>query len=342
MTKVLVIAEAGVNHNGDIHLAKKLIDVAVDAGADIVKFQTAKPENVVSRFAKKAEYQIENTGNAKESQLEMIQKLFLPDSAWSELMSYCKQKGIAFLSTPFDVKSVDFLANLGLELFKIPSGEITNLPYLRRVGKQQKRVILSTGMANLGEIESAINVLVECGTKREDITLMQCNTEYPTPFCDVNLKAIQSMQKAFRLPVGYSDHTTGIAIPFAAVGIGARVIEKHFTLDKNMEGPDHKASLEPHELKAMVDGIRQIEQALGDGIKRTMPSEAKNKPIARKSIVANRAIKKGEILSEENLYAKRPDEGISAMEWDRIIGTKAARDFEPDELIELDIYTKHS
>lgn len=335
MSKVLIIAEAGVNHNGDIQIAKKLIDVAAESGADIVKFQTAKAENVVSRFAKKAEYQIENTGNGAESQLEMIQKLVLDDSAWPILIDYCKQKNIKFLSTPFDMESVDLLHNLGLEIFKIPSGEITNLPYLRKIGKYNKQVILSTGMANLGEIESAIAVLVDSGTKREHITLLQCNTEYPTPFADVNLKAMKSLKKAFRLPVGYSDHTPGIAIPLAAVGMGAKVIEKHFTLDKNMEGPDHKASLEPHELKAMVQGIREIELALGDGVKRTSASEAKNKPIARKSIVANCAIKKGEILDEKNLYTKRPAGGISPMDWDKVIGTKAVRDFEPDEMIEL-------
>ncbi|RDU60756.1 N-acetylneuraminate synthase [Helicobacter marmotae] len=335
MAKVIIIAEAGVNHNGDIHIAKKLIDVAAEAGADIVKFQTAKAENVVSRFAKKAEYQIENTGKSDESQLEMIQKLVLDDSAWQELIKHCKQRGIAFLSTPFDVQSAKLLHSLGLETFKIPSGEITNLPYLRTIGALKKRVILSTGMANLGEIESALNVLVECGTKYEDITLLQCNTEYPTPFCDVNLKAMQTLHDAFKLPVGYSDHTEGISIPLAAVGMGASIIEKHFTLDKNMPGPDHKASLEPAELKAMVKGIREVELALGDGIKRTSPSEAKNKPIARKSIVANRAIKKGEILNEENLYAKRPAGGISPMEWDRVIGLKAVRDFAPDEMIEL-------
>lgn len=335
MSKVLIIAEAGVNHNGDFELAKKLIDVAADCGADIVKFQTAKAENVVSRFAKKCEYQIENTGNAAESQLEMIQKLVLDDSAWQPLMEHCKARGIAFLSTPFDNESVELLHKLGLEIFKIPSGEITNLPYLRKIGALNKRIILSTGMASLGEIESAIDVLVSSGSKRENITLLQCNTEYPTPFADVNLKAMKTLKKAFRLNVGYSDHTPGIAIPLAAVGMGARVIEKHFTLDKNMEGPDHKASLEPSELKAMVQGIREVELALGDGIKRTSKSEAKNKPIARKSIVANRAIKQGEILDESNLYVKRPAGGISPMEWDKVIGTKAKRDFEADEMIEL-------
>lgn len=335
MKKVLIIAEAGVNHNGDIELAKKLIDVAADSGADIVKFQTAKAENVVSRFAKKAQYQIENTKNDTESQLEMIQKLILDDSAWEILIQHCQQRNIHFLSTPFDLESVDLLNQLGLEIFKIPSGEITNLPYLRKIGKLNKQVILSTGMANLGEIESALEILTSSGTKREKITLLQCNTEYPTPFCDVNLKAMKSLKKAFLLPVGYSDHTPGIAIPFAAVGMGACIIEKHFTLDKNMEGPDHKASLEPSELKAMVEGIRQIELALGDGIKRTSASEAKNKPIARKSIVANRAIKQGETLDESNLYVKRPAGGISPMDWDKVVGTKAIRNFEPDEMIEL-------
>lgn len=335
MKKVLIIAEAGVNHNGDIELAKKLIDVAADSGADIVKFQTAKAENVVSRFAKKAQYQIENTKNDTESQLEMIQKLILDDSAWEILIQHCQQRNIHFLSTPFDLESVDLLNQLGLEIFKIPSGEITNLPYLRKIGKLNKQVILSTGMANLGEIESALEILTSSGTKREKITLLQCNTEYPTPFCDVNLKAMKSLKKAFLLPVGYSDHTPSIAIPFAAVGMGACIIEKHFTLDKNMEGPDHKASLEPSELKAMVEGIRQIELALGDGIKRTSASEAKNKPIARKSIVANRAIKQGETLDESNLYVKRPAGGISPMDWDKVVGTKAIRNFEPDEMIEL-------
>ena len=334
MSKVLIIAEAGVNHNGDIDIAKKLVDVAAESGADIVKFQTFKSENCVSRNAQKAEYQLQTT-NKQESQLDMIKKLELDLETHNILISYCKQKNIEFLSTPFDMESVDLLHNLGLEIFKIPSGEITNLPYLRKIGKYNKQVILSTGMANLGEIESAIAVLVDSGTKRENITLLQCNTEYPTPFADVNLKAMKSLKKAFHLPVGYSDHTPGIAIPLAAVGMGAKVIEKHFTLDKNMEGPDHKASLEPCELKAMVQSIREIELALGDGIKQTSASEAKNKPIARKSIVANCAIKKGEILSESNLYTKRPAGGISPMEWDKVIGTKAIRDFEPDEMIEL-------
>ncbi|WP_110558472.1 N-acetylneuraminate synthase [Helicobacter cinaedi] len=334
MSKVLIIAEAGVNHNGDIDIAKKLVDVAAESGADIVKFQTFKSENCVSKNAQKAEYQLQTT-NKQESQLDMIKKLELDLETHNILIDYCKQKNIKFLSTPFDLESVDLLHNLGLKIFKIPSGEITNLPYLRKIGKYNKQVILSTGMANLGEIESAIAVLVDSGTKRENITLLQCNTEYPTPFADVNLKAMKSLKKAFRLPVGYSDHTPGIAIPLAAVGMGAKVIEKHFTLDKNMEGPDHKASLEPCELKAMVQGIREIELALGDGIKQTSASEAKNKPIARKSIVANCAIKKGEILSESNLYTKRPAGGISPMEWDKVIGTKAVRDFEPDEMIEL-------
>lgn len=335
MDKVLVIAEAGVNHNGDIQLAKKLIDIAADCGADIVKFQTAKAENVVSKFAKKASYQIENTKNDTETQLEMIKKITLSDDAWPILIDYCKQKNIEFLSTPFDVKSVDLLNNLGLKTFKIPSGEINNLPYLRKIAKLNKKIILSTGMANLGEIEYAIDILTTNGTNRSNITILQCNTEYPTPFEDVNLKAMITIKEAFRLPVGYSDHTTGIAIPLAAVGMGACIIEKHFTIDKNLEGPDHKASLSPDELKIMIKGIREIELSLGDGIKKVSNSEKKNKMIARKSIVANKPIKKGDILDENNLYVKRPAGGISPIEWDNVIGSKAIRDFEYDEMIEI-------
>lgn len=335
MSKTFIIAEAGVNHNGNLELAKKLIDVAKDAGADAVKFQTAKAERVVSKFAQKAQYQIQNTNNDSESQLEMIKKLILNDEAWAILSDYCKQKEIMFLSTPFDFESIDLLSSLGLEIFKIPSGEINNLPYLRKIGALNKKIILSTGMANLGEIETALNILTSSGTQREKITILHCNTEYPTPFCDVNLKAMQTLFDAFKLPVGYSDHTLGIHIPIAAVAMGACVIEKHFTLDCNMEGPDHKASLEPKELKEMVKRIREIEESLGNGIKQESPSEQKNKPIARKSIVAHRAIKKGEILSEKNLYVKRPAGGLSPMEWDRVIGSIAIRDFEEDEMIEL-------
>lgn len=333
MQRVFIIAEAGVNHNGNIELAKKLIDIAKDSGADAVKFQTAKAENVISKFAQKAQYQIENTNNAQESQLEMVKKLVLQDQDWPILLDYCHQKNIMFLSTPFDFESIDLLNRLGLEIFKIPSGEIDNLPYLRKIGKLNKKIILSTGMSNLGEIETAVSILTESGTKKENITILHCNTEYPTPMQDVNLKAMQTIADALKLPVGYSDHTEGITIPIAAVAMGACVIEKHFTLDKNMEGPDHKASLEPHELKAMVKAIRDLEIALGDGIKQLSKSESKNKPIARKSIVANRPIKKGEVLDEENLYVKRPANGLSPMEWDNVIGKIAIKDFDEDECI---------
>ena len=332
MNKVFIIAEAGVNHNGDINLAKKLIDEAVKAGADAVKFQTFKAENLVSKNAKKADYQVENTGN-NESQYEMIKKLELSFDDFIELKKYCDEKGIMFLSTPFDDESIEFLNNLGIEIFKIPSGEITNLPYLRKIGKLEKKVILSTGMADLGEIEDALDVLINSGTKKENITVLHANTEYPTPFEDVNLKAMQTISCAFDVDVGYSDHTMGIEVPIAAVAMGAKVIEKHFTLDRNLEGPDHRASLEPDELKAMVSTIRNIEKALGNGIKKPSKSEKKNIEVARKSIVAKRDIKKGEKFSEENLTVKRPGNGISPMRWDEIIGKVANRDYKEDELI---------
>ena len=332
MNKVFIIAEAGVNHNGDINLAKKLIDVAKEAGADAVKFQTFKAENLVSKSAKKADYQVENTGN-NESQYEMIKKLELSFDDFIELKKYCDEKGIMFLSTPFDDESIEFLNNLGIEIFKIPSGEITNLPYLRKIGKLEKKVILSTGMADLGEIEDALDVLINSGTKKENITVLHANTEYPTPFEDVNLKAMQTISCAFDVDVGYSDHTMGIEVPIAAVAMGAKVIEKHFTLDRNLEGPDHRASLEPDELKAMVSTIRNIEKALGNGIKKPSKSEKKNIEVARKSIVAKRDIKKGEKFSEENLTVKRPGNGISPMRWDEIIGKVANRDYKEDELI---------
>lgn len=334
MTKTLIIAEAGVNHNGDINLAKQLIDKAKEAGADIVKFQTFVAEKCVSKTAKKAEYQLQTTNN-NESQLEMIKKLELDTEAHHTLISYCQKVGIDFLSTPFDFESIKLLDSLGMQTFKIPSGEITNLPYLRMIGRLNKKIILSTGMSNLGEIETAISILTTAGTKRENITILHCNTEYPTPMEDVNLKAMQTIANAFHLPVGYSDHTQGIHIPIAAVAMGATVIEKHFTLDKNMEGPDHKASLEPHELKEMVQCIREIEEALGNGIKQESESEKKNKQIVRKSIVANKAIKAGEVFSEENLYVKRPANGLSPIEWDNVIGKVARRDFDEDECIEL-------
>ena len=329
---VFIIAEAGVNHNGSLELAKKLIDVAVEAGADAVKFQTFKAENLVSKSAKKAKYQIENTGS-DESQYEMLKKLELKFDEFEELKKYCDKKGIMFLSTPFDFESIEFLDKLGLEIFKIPSGEITNYPYLKEIGKLKKRVILSTGMANLCEIEEALSVLEKFGTNRENIIVLHANTEYPTPIEDVNLRAMLSIKEAFKVKVGYSDHTLGIEVPIAAVAMGASVIEKHFTLDKNKEGPDHKASLEPDELKAMVKAIRNIEIALGNGIKKPSKSESKNIEIARKVIVAKRDIKKGEKFSEENLTVKRAWKGITPMKWDEVIGRIADKDYKEDEAI---------
>jgi len=332
--KTFIIAEAGVNYNGSIDIAKKLISIAKEIGADAVKFQTFKAERLVCKSARKAEYQ-KNTTDADESQFDMIKRLELNEDAHRELICYCKNKNIIFLSTPFDLESIDLLNNLGLEIFKIPSGEITNLPYIRKIGRLKKKVILSTGMADLEEIGNAINVLIEYGTRKEDITVLHCNTEYPTPFEDVNLLAMLSIRDAFKVAVGYSDHTVGIEISIAAVALGATVIEKHFTLDKNMEGPDHKASLEPHELKAMVRAIRNIEKAMGDGIKKPSTSEIKNKLIVRKSIVAAKEIKKGEVLSEETLAVKRPGNGMSPLEWDRVIGKRAKRNFTEDEMIEI-------
>lgn len=332
MNKTFIIAEAGVNHNGDIKLAKKLIDVASEAGADAVKFQTFKSEKVVSKYAQKAVYQKQNT-DSNESQLEMIKKLELDITAHKELIDYCKKKNIMFLSTPFDHDSIELLNNLGLEIFKIPSGEITNLPYLRHIGRLRKKVIMSTGMADLGEIEDALDILIKNGTIKENITVLHATTEYPAPYEDVNLLAMQTIAKSFGVKVGYSDHTPGIEVPVAAVVLGATVIEKHFTLDKNMEGPDHKASLEPDELFAMVKAIRNIEKALGNGIKKPRQSELKNMPIARKSIVAAKPIKKGEIFTSENITVKRPGSGISPMRWDEILGTIATKDYKEDELI---------
>jgi len=330
--KTLIIAEAGVNHNGSLELARKMIDAAVDAGADAVKFQTFKAKKVVSRYAQKAEYQNKTT-TADESQLEMIKKLELDSAAHQMLIDYCKKKNIQFLSTPFDLESIGLLNKLGLEIFKIPSGEITNLPYLRKIGSLKKEIILSTGMADLREIEDALDVLIRTGTARKDITILHCNTEYPTPFEDVNLKAMQTIAAEFNVKVGYSDHTLGIEIPIAAVGVGASIIEKHFTLDKNMEGPDHKASLEPNELMAMVCAIRNIEKALGNGIKKASPSELKNKPIVRKSIIAARDISKGEAFTEDNLTIKRPGTGISPMRWDEIVGKTSTKNYHEDDLI---------
>ena len=331
--KVIIIAEAGVNHNGDIELAKRLIDAAAYAGVDYVKFQTFNSKKLVSKNAEKASYQKENTLKEHESQLAMLQKLELSKESHFELINYCNSKGIKFLSTGFDLESIKFLNSLNLELFKIPSGEITNLPYLRIVGGLKKPVILSTGMADMKEINEALNVIIGSGTKRKDITVLHCNTEYPTPMSDVNLKAMINIKEKFKVNIGYSDHTLGIEIPIAAVALGARVIEKHFTIDKTMDGPDHKASLEPNELKKMVDAIRNIEVALGSGIKEPSESEKKNKIVARKSIVANKKIKKGEIFTEINLTVKRPGNGISPMLWDEYIGKTALKDYSEDELI---------
>lgn len=332
MSGVFIIAEAGVNHNGSLEVAKKLIDVASEAGADAVKFQTFKADKLVSKTAQKAAYQKETTG-ADESQYAMIKKLELDEIAHQELIKHCQSKNILFLSTPFDHDSIALLHGLGMNIFKIPSGEITNLPYLRYIGSLGKKVILSTGMADLGEVEDALDVLVKAGTSKENITILHATTEYPCPMDEVNLKAMQTMSHAFGVNVGYSDHTQGIEIPIAAVAMGATVIEKHFTLDRAMPGPDHKASLEPDELKAMVQAIRNVEKALGDGIKKPSASEAKNIGIARKSILTCKAIQKGERFCEDNLCIKRSGEGMNPMRWDEVIGTVATRDYREDELL---------
>jgi N,N'-diacetyllegionaminate synthase len=333
--KTIIIAEAGVNHNGDIDLAKKLVVEAAAAGADLVKFQTFLAKKIVSSTAPKAEYQKLTTGSG-ESQFEMIKKLELSRESHEVLIEECRRQGIGFFSTAFDTESFDMLLDLGcVDLIKIPSGEITNLPLLRYMTRLGKPVLLSTGMANLGEVEAAIQVIEASGTPRHLITILHCTTEYPTPMEDVNLKAMISMKQAFGVEVGYSDHSAGIEVAIAAVALGAMVVEKHFTLDRNLPGPDHKASLEPYELKAMVKAIRNIEVALGDGVKQPSRSELKNKPIARKSIVARREINAGELFSEDNLGAKRPGTGISPMCWDEIIGKMARRNFAMDELIEL-------
>ena len=330
--KVFIIAEAGVNHNGSIDIAKKLIDVAVSAGADAVKFQTFKTESVVSRTAPKAQYQKE-VAMTDESQFEMLKKLELDINSHKSLLKYSHKKGIIFLSTPFDHESIDLLESLGLDIYKIPSGEITNLTYLRHIGSLSKKVILSTGMSSINEIEDALKILITAGTLKENITILHANTMYPTPMDDVNLKAMQTIQKYFDVPVGYSDHTLGIEVDIAAVAMGAEVIEKHFTLDKSMNGPDHQASLSPDELKAMVVAIRNIEKALGNGKKIVSPSEKVNKNIARKSITARCDISKGDKLTEDNITIKRPGTGISPMKWDEIIGSLAQRDYKSDELI---------
>ncbi len=330
--KVFIIAEAGVNHNGSIDVAKKLIDVASASGADAVKFQTFKAENLATKNAKKANYQMETTNN-KESQFNMLKKFELDIEAHKKLISYCNKKSIMFLSSPFDQDSIKLLDNLGLATFKIPSGEIINLPYLRHIGKLNKKIILSTGMANINEIKDALDVLIQAGTKKNNIIVLHANTEYPTPMEDVNLKAMVTIGKTFDVSYGYSDHTLGIEVDIAAVAMGATCIEKHFTLDCNMEGPDHKASLEPDGLKAMVKAIRNIELAIGNGLKRPSKSELPNIQIVRKSIVAKFLIKKGDILSENNLAIKRPGNGINPMKWDEIVGTKAIKDYNEDDLI---------
>lgn len=332
MSKVFVIAEAGVNHNGSIEVAKELVDAAARAGADAVKFQTFKAENLVCKNAEKANYQMETT-DTSESQFEMLKKLELTLDMHQQLITYCKQKNIMFLSTPFDIDSLYFLVDLGVEIIKIPSGEITNYPLLREVGKTGKEVIISSGMSTLDEVREALDILKEFGSKR--ITVLHCNTEYPTPYEDVNLNAMVTMREKLNINVGYSDHTSGIEIPIAATALGASVIEKHFTLDKSMEGPDHKASLEPMELEKMIASIRIVEKAMGNGVKEPSDSESKNINIVRKSIVAKHNIPSGNVFTEENLTTKRPGTGISPMRWNEVIGKVASRDIMEDELIEI-------
>ena len=331
---VFIIAEAGVNHNGSLALAKKLIDVAVDAGADAVKFQTFKAENVVTKNAQKADYQKETT-LASESQFDMIKKLELDIDTHKKLFYYCQQKGVIFLSTPFDQESINLLSDLGLQIFKVPSGEITNLPYLRHIGSLGKQVVLSTGMSKLIEVRDALNILINAGTFKDDITVLHANTMYPTPMEDVNLNAMLTIQAEFDIAVGYSDHTLGIEVDIAAVAMGASIIEKHFTLDKTMDGPDHKASLEPEDLKAMVTSIRNIEKALGSSEKKPSPSESANIEIVRKSIVAKKNIKNGELLTEKNITVKRPGNGINPMMWDEVLGSKSIKDYKVDEMIDV-------
>jgi N,N'-diacetyllegionaminate synthase len=335
MNHTIIIAEAGVNHNGSIELAKQLVDKAVEAGADYIKFQTFKAANLVTRSALQADYQMRNIGSRDNSQYQMLKKLELSQEEHLELIGYCQQRGIHFFSTAFDSDSVEFLDSLHLGLWKIPSGEITNYPYIKQIAQKQGDVILSTGMSTAEDIQNAVDVLLRWGKTKDQITILHCNTEYPTPFEDVNLRAMQTIKERFGTQVGYSDHTRGIEVPIAAVALGAAVIEKHFTLDRNMQGPDHKASLEPDELKAMVSAIRNIEKALGSAEKKVSESERKNIAIARKSIVAARNISKGEIFTEDNLTVKRPGTGISPMRWEEVLGTRAVRDFQKDELIEL-------
>ncbi len=328
---VKIIAEAGVNHNGSVALAKQMVDAAKEAGADYIKFQTFIPKKLVSKFAEKADYQKETTGSG-ESQLEMLEKLALTQKDFTELNRYCREKQIGFLSTPFDLDSIEFLDTFDMDFWKLPSGEITNLPYLEQIGQTRKPVVMSTGMSSLQEVKDAAAVLRKAGAK--EITLLHCNTQYPTPMEDVNLRAMQTLEKELNLPVGYSDHTQGIEIPVAAVAMNACIIEKHFTLDRSMEGPDHKASLEPDELNAMVQAVRNVEQALGNGKKEPSPSELGNISVVRKSIVAKCGIKKGDTFTEDNLTVKRPGNGISPMRWHEMIGKQAERDFAEDEPVE--------
>ena len=330
--KVRIIAEAGVNHNGDIELAKKLAYEAKAAGADFVKYQTAKVDSLVTSSAKMAAYQEKNTGRV-ESQYDMLKRLLLPFEAFGEIFDYCRKIGIQPLSTPFDIESIDFLEEMDIPFWKIPSGEITNYPYLVKIAKTKKPIVMSTGMATLEEVSETIALLE--GKGASDITLLHCTTEYPTPFEDVNLQAMVTLKKTFHLPIGYSDHTEGILIPIAAVAMGATVIEKHFTLDRNMEGPDHKASLEPDELCKMITSIRTLEEAMGNGIKIPSATELDNAKVARKSLIAKVKISKGELLTEENVTTKRPGDGISPMKWDNVIGTRAIREFAEDEKIEI-------
>ncbi len=332
-SQIIIIAEAGVNHNGSIPMAKEMIDVAADAGADLVKFQTFTAEKLVIKTAKKADYQ-KNSSDQTESQFQMIKKLELSRNDHEILLEHCNKNNIQFLSTPFDRQSINLLDEINIPFFKIPSGEITNLPYLRHIGGIGKPVVISTGMATISEVKNAMSILLDAGIKQNDITVLHCNSEYPSPMKDVNLKAMQTLENELGVKVGYSDHTLGIEVSVAAVAMGAKVIEKHFTLDRNLYGPDHGASLEPSELKEMISAIRNIESALGDGVKKPSQSEIKNLLIVRKSIVSKRPIKKGEFFSEENLTVKRPGNGISPMKWDEILGSVSIRDYLKDELIQ--------
>ena len=332
MKHVIIIAEAGVNHNGSFEIVKKMVDAAKEAGVDYVKFQTFNPKKLVSQYAEKAEYQKETTGS-DETQLQMLQKLTLTEDNFLSLRDYCREVGIGFISTPFDLDSIAFLETFDMDFWKVPSGEVTNLPYLEAIARTKRKVVMSTGMCDMNEIQDAIEVLEKNGTS--EITLLHCNTQYPTLYKHVNLSAMNTIRDTLHKEVGYSDHTQGIEVPIAAVAMGATVIEKHFTLDKNLEGPDHKASLNPIELKQMVMAIRNIEQAIGNGLKEPSSSELANKAVARKSIVASRGIKQGEVFSEDNLTTKRPGTGISPMKWYDVIGQVAVRDFSEDEIIEL-------